>query len=127
MLTGDSGVQVEKSVLHYTEVELLEISAVPIPANRDSMVLNGLEDLDPEVLKALRKEIGDEVLARVSEVLKGITQYQKDGFNQVLESMTALSNAVASIREGQGTRKANGGSPVLNDVAVNDFRSMLGL
>lgn len=97
----DAGGGKTRSVWAYTAVELLEISAVPIPANRESMVLNGIE---PEKAAELIKQL--EALKREMNEAR---EYMKSGFNQLLAAMSVTRDADdAGIPPSEGSRKGDG-------------------
>ena len=76
-----------RRILTYTEVELLEISAVPIPANREAIVTNSLE-------------LGriDDLCKQVSELRetnKALHDYVRDFANQALRHLGVLAARVS--------------------------------
>jgi len=86
----------ERNVLHYTEIELLEISAVPIPANRESMV-TASTDATIDALTAEFKTIHEQTQKQIDELRAELRALHNDMLGQlgVLTDRHAASGSLA--------------------------------
>jgi HK97 family phage prohead protease len=102
-----------KSVRHYTDVELLEVSAVPVPSNASAVAramswYDSAEDDRPETIKSIQGPI----LAAIDEIKKSLS-----AFASLREEVTNLADELGEFKSliaGSGGygRGLLGGSPV---------------
>lgn len=102
-----------KTVRTYTDVELLEISAVPIPANRESIVTNSF---DPDEFAGFIERLTD-----LDGKYTDLDRYLRSGFSQVLAQLGALSARVATRGPVQPARTV----PARGDLSVTEFKEAL--
>lgn len=104
----------ERRVRVYTDVELLEISAVPIPANRESMVTASFDET------TLAKLLAD--VAEIKKTINDFQAYHREAAEQVLVLLAERDDCPApdDAAGGHG-RKAPAG------VSMAEWRKSLGL
>jgi len=95
-----------KSVRHYTDVELLEVSAVPVPSNASAVsramsFYDSAEDDRPETIKSIQQPILDAVKAMAAE------------FKSQIDSLADDLGEIKTLVAGSGGygRELLGGSP----------------
>ena len=95
-----AGLKDDDKLLVFTEIELLEISAVPVPANREALQLLAAKWFaqggeQPEELKQLRKELSEIVKSQLAEA--GLDKAALENLKS--EITQRVETAVAEIRD----------------------------
>jgi len=82
-----------KSVRHYTDVELLEVSAVPVPSNA-SAVSRAMGYYDSEIIKTLQTSILSEIKSMASNLQSQISNLKSD-YDSLADDLGDIKTLIA--------------------------------
>ena len=119
-----AGLKDEDKIRVYTEIELLEISAVPVPSNREAMQLlaaklfagddeKELATITADIAKAVVAELGENLKSQIETCMADVVADLRDKVAQVIELMELSSDPFG--QETLPASHSNANSNVGND------------